>query len=86
MTTRYFTCPHCKTDNKVNKLDFGEAISENVLPTALKGGAMLVAGALTAGIGAVLLGGIFTAQGAVDYFSIECGKCGQRFFIKRWES
>jgi hypothetical protein len=85
MTTKYFRCPHCTTDNKVDKLDFDEAIKKNLLPTGVMAGATLVAGALTGGIGAVVLGSIFAANGAVNYFSVECGKCGRRFSIKRWE-
>ncbi len=69
--------------------EFLDSVEDNAAPIAKKAIITLAATALTApigGIGGVLAGALFTVEGARDYFSLECGKCGERFFIKRWEA
>lgn len=88
MSAKYFPCKHCGASNKVEKKDFADSIEDNAGPIAGRALVTLLAAAVTApigGIGGVVAGALFTVEGARDYFSLECGRCGNRFFIKRWE-
>lgn len=85
---KYYHCKHCHALNKVNEKDFIDTIEDNAAPLAGRALIMLLAGAVTAplgGVGAVVAGALFTVEGARDYLSLECGSCGQRFFINRLE-
>ena len=89
MATKYYKCKHCQAINSVSDKDFLQAIEENAGPIAAKAAIMLLATAITApvgGLGGVVAGTLFTAEGARNYLSLECGKCKRRFFIKRWEA
>jgi hypothetical protein len=88
MEVRYYPCTHCGTSNKVYAKDFANTLEDSAGPIAGKALITLAATAITApigGIGGVVAGALFAVQGARDYFSVECGHCGRRFFVKRWE-
>lgn len=68
--------------------DFLETVEEKAGPIAGRAAIALLAAAVTAplaGVGGAVAGALFAVEGMRDYLSLECGTCGERFFIKRWE-
>ncbi len=85
---KYYVCKNCGEKNKVDEKDFIGFVGDNAGPMAGRAAITLLAAVVTApigGIGGIVAGALFTAEGARDYLSLECGKCKERFFIKRWE-
>jgi hypothetical protein len=83
MADKQFKCTHCQAMNTVHEADYNEIVASAGGKAALT----LLATVLTlplGGIGGLLAGTYFSADGVYNYAFAECTTCNRRFPIARW--
>ena len=81
-----YKCPHCGKTTVVNEESWDERLMENLPSNLLKASLVTLAGALTGGVGGVVLGGVFYGGSIVKFFNgktVTCRnpQCGEEFSI-----
>lgn len=80
--TKNYKCPHCGQINKIDEPSWVENFGENLPENLGKAILITAAGAVTAGIGGLILGGVFYGGAVVKYVNgtkATCGYCGEDF-------